>query len=319
MGMQRDHGRRVPVKEPKHDDERMSALLAQRLDERQREELLAHLSTSDDDRRIFADTAAILHELEAAEAGADPQFAKVIPLRPKKPKTPVLVALGAIAAVLAALALLPVLAPRGGADAAGDPLRLALRAEPARAGLPEGWIERDRWISSRGNDGPRGDTASMTSAQRATRSARAGVLLVDLAVAVGARDTADTRLLARQIQTRFEVPSALATLQEIGERAGAPAESLAPLVRTVAKRVSGRLDTDYVQLGAWTEAARVAAEGRNDAFFRDRAMLKRAERLTRDDPAAHAALARVRARVDGTMDWVALRGDLDALLREIAS
>ena len=49
--------------------------------------------------------------------------------------------------------------------------------------------------------------------------------------------------------------------------------------------------------------------------------LQRAEQLTRDDDAAHAAVARVRAALpaEGAPDWESLEAGLKTLLREIAS
>lgn len=297
------------MKEPRYDDERLSALLAQRLDEREREEMLAHLSTSDDDRRIFADTAAILHELEAEAAGtaADPEPAKVVPLRPRKPKKPVLVAWGAIAAVLAALALLPVLGPRAGA--AGDPMRLAARAVPAGEGLPPSWSD------SRGG-------GSDTLGAVEPRAARAGALMVQLVVAVRARDDLETRRISDQLEG-FGVMGARASLREISDRAEEPPDSLAPLLERAAERLSARLDADYLGLGAWTEAARLAADRENEAFFRDRetrVMLDRAERITRNAPAAQPVVARVRAAVEADpVAWEALRAELEALRRAITT
>jgi anti-sigma factor RsiW len=78
------HRRRLPVKEPRSENERLSALLDGRLDERERGELLAHLSAADEEYRVFADTASILRELEEAEAGAEAGCASSpegIPLR----------------------------------------------------------------------------------------------------------------------------------------------------------------------------------------------------------------------------------------------
>lgn len=58
------------MKDPQSKEERIAALLDGALGERQREELLAHLSVADEEYRIFADTASILRELEEAEHAA---------------------------------------------------------------------------------------------------------------------------------------------------------------------------------------------------------------------------------------------------------
>lgn len=290
------------MKEPTSDDERLAALLDGRLQGRAREELLEHLSASDDDRRVVTDTAAILLELEAAESGP-------IPLRPARGwRVPA--AWGAMAAVLVGAVLLAALWSRGRASAAADPVRLASRLE-AGAGLPEGWTARPAWDPARG-DAP---------GERAAQAARAGALLVDLAVAVEARDAADTRLLAERVRTRFDPRAGEAgPLRQLALRAGAPADSLRPLVERATERLAGRLGEEPLRLGAWAEAGRLAVHRRDAEFFRargSRAMLRRAER----DPSARAAASRVRAAIprEGTPDWNALDAALNALLREIAS
>ncbi|MEW5925939.1 MAG: hypothetical protein AB1941_00495, partial [Gemmatimonadota bacterium] len=48
------------------DDERLAAFLDGRMDARRREEMLAHLTRSDEDREVLARTAAILRQLEEA-------------------------------------------------------------------------------------------------------------------------------------------------------------------------------------------------------------------------------------------------------------
>jgi hypothetical protein len=315
----------LPVKEPRNDDERLSALLDGRLDGRSREELLAHLSASEEDRHVFADTAAILRELEEEEAAATvaaaPEAGSVVesaegviplrsPARARGWRAPA--RRGALAAVLAGLAFVAVLASRARASAAADPVRLAALLD---GGIPEKW--QPARVPDRG-DGPAAETGD-----QAAEAAHAGALLVDLAVAVEARDTADTRLFARQVRSRFDRRSSDAgPLGQLDERAGAPADSLRPLVESATERLGDRLGWEPLRLGAWTEAARLAAHRRDEAFFRDgasRTMLRRADRRTMD-PAARDALARVRAAMpaQGPPDWAVLGPALDAFLNELA-
>lgn len=289
------------MKEPRIDDERMSALLEGKLQGDRRDELLKELAASDDDYDVFAETASVLRELEDAEAG-------VVRLPVRKEGAPVWVRWGAIAAVLAALALIPVVASRRGA--AADPVRLAALVD-AREGLPEGWGE-DRWSTTRGGESPEGNA----------KAAQAGAFLMDLAVAVEARDTADTRLLAVQARARFDPRSGSASpLSQIEARFGAPADSLRPLVEQATERLASRLGEEYFRLGVWVEAARLAVRQRDEAFFRDRGTrdaLEGAERLTGDDP---TAVEDIRAAIPprGAPDWARLSGSLDALLDKVAS
>jgi hypothetical protein len=295
------------VKEPRSDDERLAALLDGRLEGREREELLEHLSVSADDRRVVTDTAAILRELEAAEAGEG-----VIPLRtrPAARRWRVHSGWGAMAAVLVGVVLLAALWSRGRASGAADPVRLASRVEP-RAGLPDGWTGRPAWDPARG-DAP---------GERSAQAARAGALLVDLAVSVEARDAAGTRLLAERVRSRFDPRAGAAgPLRQLALRAGAPADSLRPLVESATERLARRLGEEPLRLGAWAEASRLAAHRRDEGFFTargSRAMLRRAER----NPASRAAAARVRAAIpaQGPPDWDALSAALDALLRDLAT
>jgi hypothetical protein len=316
MQSEHAHGRRSPVKEPTNDDERLSALLDGRLDGRQREEMLARLSVSGDDRRVFTATAAILRELEEGGEETDtvPDVANSRSAAARRRwNTPA--GWGALAAVLAAVFLVSVLASRGRAAAPGDPVRLAALLEPG-TGLPEGWTERPRWDATRGGTDAPG--------KREARAVRAGALLVNLAVAVEARDTAKTRIIAEQVRGRFD-PRAGRTdpLRQLSALAGAPPDSLRPLVARATERLSGRLGKDFLGLGAWVEAARLAAHQRNEAFFRtgaSGAMLERAERLTARTPVAHAATGRVRATIpaEELPDWAALSGALDTLLHLLA-
>lgn len=337
-----------------NEDEWVAAFLDGRLDERERAEMLARLAADDEAYQHFAATAAILHEAEAARetggskgedgspgapaeeeilgeagpagplrrAGTDAALAPetdrddgVIDLRSRRPP-PVLRWL-ALAAGIAALALAGrALWPR--TSSAGDPVRLAARLERADAGLPQVWNQPPPWSSPRGDD----QGGAVTSAARA---ARAGALLVDLSVAVRGRDAARTRLLAEQITSRFD-PQADRTgaRREFSEGAGGPPERLEPLVEQATDRIARRLGREALELGAWTEAARLAAARHDARFFRDRAtrpMLDRLASRAAADAQSRAAVERVRLLLAeaGPPPWDALALALDGLAREIAS
>ena len=303
------------MKEPGKDDERLSALLDGRLGAHERRELLAHLATSDDDYEVFADTAAFLR---AQEEAVRPMWRVAVLVQwPRRQ-------LQLLAAVLAVLILGGALVWRArvaATAAAVNPVRLAARLEHAEEGLPEGWTERPRWPAERGG----GTAAVLPPEQRAINAARAGVLLVDLAVAVEARDAGDTRVLSEQVRVRFDAGLGRGgPLHEVSAHAGEPAASLTPQLAEATERIAGRFGKEPFRLGAWTEAARLAAHRHDEAFFRARAsrsMLKEADRLTQADAAAYAAVQRLRAALppEGAPAWDALQDALDALLREIAS
>jgi hypothetical protein len=310
------------VKEPS-DDERLAALLDGRVDERRRAELLKHLATSDEDYEVFRDTALILRRLEEGAPAVDPDPPLVTPLPVRRP-VPGWYAPArwvALAAVLAALLLGGARLWRERAVAiAGDPVRLAARSN-GREGLPEGWTP---WAA-----GSRGDVvpARPTEEERAAYAARAGAQLVGLAVAVRARDTANIHFLAEQAWQRFDPAAGRGTpLRQIAAQPWAPPGTLEPLVERAVDRLEDQdhLEKDHLRLGAWVEAARLAAGRSDETFFRDpasRRMLEHGRRLTAGDAGARNALSRVRADLEaaGALQWVALQSHLDALRDELAS
>ncbi|HEX8452425.1 MAG TPA: hypothetical protein VF647_10030 [Longimicrobium sp.] len=313
-------------------NKRVAAFLDGRMDARSREDMLVHLAGSDEDREVAVGAAAILRQLEEEDAAAaasveepDSRETAVIPLdtrraepaRELRRRAPVLQWLAA-AAVLAGIALFSGRALQD--RAAGEPVRIAARLEHGAEGLPAGWTERRPWTSARGDDPGR----ALTPGARRASSARAGAMLVDLSVAVQARDAAATRVLAAQLAARFDPQGGRAGApRKITDSAGGSPERLRPLIGEATKRIEDRLDRDVLRLGAWTEAAGLAAARRDAAFFRDRStrrILDRAGRLTQADPSADAALKQVRLHLSADPPrWEALAPALDALARELAT
>lgn len=322
------------MKEPRKDDERLAALLDGNLDRREREQLLAELAASDDDYQKFADTASVLRQIEEEDAdsakpvaewvddeefagsapvfrhiheddadGAAPVEKVVIPLRPRIRTRPW--QRWAIAAGIGGIAVAAALVARRGASAEPVPMRLAAELNHLQGGLPDAW-ERSL-ESARGGEG---------SDVRAARAAHAGALLVDLSVAVQARDTVDIRELSAQLRGRFDAETSAGPFQRISERPGAPADSLQRLLSAGTERLANRLGRESLELGAWVEAARLAAYGRNAEFFRGEGAVPRsAERLVAADTAAARALEQVRAAIPttGPPRWNELTPALDTL------
>lgn len=342
------------MSEPWTDDERLAAFLDGRLDERGRNEMLARLTADDEAYERFAGTASILRQAEAEEAAlaavpdaspdedvaTDAEMAPVAaedlppvdePARnvifladrarePRADPAPDAVSTPAwnrgtalrwmaLAAVLAAVAL--VVGPwRPRASAAGDPVRLAARLEPSGSGLPGVWYP---WSSARGNEADNGRTPE-------EKAARAGGLLMDLAMAVQGRDSVRTSELAVQAGARFD-PNAGPTgpLKKIEAAAGSEPGALLPLVAQATERIAKqRGQRDALQLGAWIEAARIAAKRRDAAFMCDgetRRMLDRA----RSVPSAGEAVRQVRLLLPEPCAprWDALPGALYDLASEV--
>ncbi|HEX6042472.1 hypothetical protein [Longimicrobium sp.] len=308
------------MKEPRHDDERLAALLEGRLEGPERDELLAYLATADEDFHVFAKTAAVLREMEEEEAAARAQKAGEQVKLPARETLPPSVTgrrrrWGAsrviVPAVLAGLAALVIFVAPGRTPAAGSPVAMA---QSLGQGLPEGWTDHVPWTPERGD----------TEREQNTRAVQSGARLVDLTLAIRAGDPAEIKHLAEDLLARSgvaDVPSN--PLRQIANQAGDSA-ALPPLLEQAYGRLTAQLDPAYLQLGGWTEAALLAAHYRDVRFFRSgdtRAMLARAERLTRDVPEGHQAVGRIERAVAGdeTPNWPTLTTDLETLMNAIAS
>jgi hypothetical protein len=328
------------VKEPGNDDERLAALLARKLDRRQREQVLAELAASDDDHEVFADTASILRQIEeedaaaatpvyddvdsGAFAGAGPVFRRisaedagdapvetggVIPFRPR-PRTRPWQRWGALAAGIGGIALAATLLGRQGSSAGAEPLRLAAGLDHLDRGLPGEW--QQSFGTSRGGEGAGGQSAA----------AQAGALLVNLSVAVHARDTADIQVYSEQLRSRYEPAMPSSPFRRLSARPGAPADSLRRLVAAGTDRLADRFGREHLELGAWVVAARLAADGRNAGFFQGEGAVPRtAGRLVSSDAAAAQAMARVQAALPATGPprWDELQAALDTLQTELTN
>jgi hypothetical protein len=282
------------------DPERLAALLDGRLGGAERSELLTQLAASDSAFEAYADAAAVVGELQAG---------------PRHWQTPMRWI--AIAAVLAGLALAPWLWMRMRSANRDDPGRfVALLAAPAGS-VPAGW-NADPWGTVRGSDQPLMATA---------RAARLGARLTDLALAVQRRDTASATLAADIGALLEAVPAAgpvSAMYHEIGTRAGAAPSDLAPLLTRAGSATARLAGADLVQLGAWVEAARVAAATQDAAFFdsrQSRTMLVRASTLSGLAEPARSLVSRLQAKLSAerTPEWSALGRDLTQLLGTLGS
>jgi hypothetical protein len=307
-------------------DEEIGALLDGRVDERRRTELLALLAADDADYDVFADTAAVLREAEdeasEKEAEHEPEgearpTTKVIPLRPRR-------AAGwrssparwmALAEAVAALALVPVLRSRMNAGAWRDPARMAAMSGQRGARLPTEWTHS--WNVSRGAGG---------GIEEVGVFARAGALEVDLERAAASADFDQASLLAGQIAALLDdvrgavsVSSEYHTLADDASRRDPKlAELIASARRDLTASAGDDATADYLGLGAWTEAARLAAKRQGAAFFHareSRDALKHAAALPGLDDDARAAVERIRALTDQgeVRDWASLHGELEEL------
>ena len=298
--------------------EQIAALLDGRLDEPARAAVLAKLAASNEDFETLLDTAAVLAELggdvPARESPAAPPVARrpTPPLRAwRRPPGHWL----AVAAVLVGVAVLPWAWSRLAPPAGADPTRFVVLLAPEPGGLPPVWAAHP-WGTTRAGAEP---------LSRAARSARVGALLTDLELAVRHRDSAAVVALALTIAPLVDSvdfgPPVGETYRVVARQAGAPSGRLRAELRRGVKGISALLDDDLVALGAWAEAARVAARQRDAAFFASRAttmMLRRASALDGVPADGRTALAQLQAPADRRGDWPAVAHAVDLLLRSLA-
>lgn len=279
-------------------------------------ELLAGLS--DDDFADFALAAAIQRELEEQDAAA--ATPGVLPFaRPERPRRGLDRRWMAAAAVVAGLALVPMAwrATQGGGPVR-DPAQAVALLENPSAGLPADWVDNPAWSVTRGGSDPLVDQPL---------SVRTGADMVALEVAVRARDAEDTRRIAQRVSLTLTEAStvgsvAARSLDPLVERAGAPPADLLSALEEASESVADAVDGDWFAVGAWTEAARLAAARRDAAFFREertRRTLERVEDLVEDNESARAAVAAIRDAIGATpLLWPELEGALGNLMKAVA-
>jgi hypothetical protein len=239
---------------PQVDAEKLAALLDGRLSERERAAVLAQLAGSPELRETYADAIAALGA--AATAGSP-----VVPIesRVRRRRWAPIAAWVGLAAVLAGVVLLPAVRGRlrpSGPGAPGDFVEL-LR-EPG-APLPAGW-DTPAWSSTRGPSDPLTPEA---------RAARIGARLVDLEVAIAARDSAAGRIAQELVFLLEGAPAGApvaAMFREVAGQVGAPSAELMRKLDQASAAATDLAGAELVRLGAWAEAARIAA-GKGDAAF----------------------------------------------------
>jgi hypothetical protein len=305
------------------------------LSEEEHASAVAHISASDEDAELLADAAAVLRDLDPDsvadddDADAVPPHAddtdtssdpKVVPLRPPsttRARRRLPTRWLALAAMLAGVMLVPLALSRSGGGP-GTPAQYAALLAGREAGLPPGWLDQPAWPVTRGGGTPVVDDA---------RAAQLGALHGELELAAAARQAEETALLAARIEALLaDVPGAGMTVsnyREIRTRAGQPPEALAELLKAGREEVAMFVDEDHFALGAWAEAARIAAASRDAEFFAARAsrkMLDRAREMPLDAKAASAVDAiRAAAGRDGQPDWAVLEAQTRLLLGRLGS
>jgi hypothetical protein len=322
-------GKAKPVNERMNEE--IGALLDGRLESGPRTELLARLAASDEDFDVWADTAAVLREAEDGAAENEPtvvpteepeRSADVIPLRPRRASVwqgPAVRWLAA-AAVLATIGLIPVLRSR--ANSWRDPTRLVALSPGAR--LPTDWdYAWDTRHVTRGG--------GYVAAEEAGLASQLGALQVDLEVAARSGSLDQASQLANRMAALLGdagggggiAPIYTEVAQAANRRDPQLPRSASAAGETLAEFFGDDATRDYLALGGWTEAARLAAARGDAAFFRGRESRKALEvaaglgDLNREAKAAVAHLHTIAGQTE-VRSWGAVKNDLETLQDELA-
>lgn len=291
---------------------------------------------SDEDLAEFALALEVQAELEAQDAAAAPKIQAadsapvahdaadpepgVIPLRrPERAPRRLSPRWVALAAVLAGVMLLPFAwrATQGGA--VREPSQAVAMLENPEAGLPAGWDDNRPWSGTRG--------ACEPVVTEAGRAVRLGAYMVNLELAVRARDAEQTRLFIGRAECLVQDVTAGGLLtpafRQMKEQAGSDPSGLLPHVESANETAADLLDADWFALGAWAEAARLAAARQDAEFFRStrtRRTLDRAAATAGGNDTARDAVAGMRTAAEADPpQWEALRTASANLLAAVAS
>ena len=271
---------------PKIDPQRLAAALDGRLNDRERDAVMHELAGSEADMEILADVLAVEQEASGAPA---------ILLRPKSATKRWSGFAAAAAVILVA----------GSLYYRGDAVTLSNYGDGIAAILA-GW-DAHPWGLTRGTAG----TAENVTA------VRLGARLVDLSIASRGNDPAAAEISAEMAAMIAELPAGA----ELSRRVAAVTEATTADERE--ERIDGvetalraRFNVTSLQLGAWLEAARFAAQARDVGFFRSKVSRQTlAQELTSENENARTAWNAIRASVGSAEpEWVQLHDELTRML-----
>jgi hypothetical protein len=290
------------------DPERIAALIDGRLSANERTALLAELDASPEAFEIYNDAVTALREGDiqtpGTAAGMSPPRRAPRPLRTYAP----FIALAAALVIAIAIPLMR----RAGAPGLEEPHVLAAALQPT--GDATTIWQRTPWTESRGSN----DVLSTRA-----RGVRIGARIVDLELLARSRDTSAARIALQVASLLDAIPagSVAASAYRSLAAQGVPTASSDALGRAAsfAEQVAG---VTAVRVGAWIEAARVAAAHRNTSFFestKTRDIERAIASLLTSPAAAKSALAELTRLLDASpRDWPAIENALTVLLREVA-
>ncbi|SOD03326.1 hypothetical protein SAMN05216486_11021 [bacterium JGI 053] len=290
-----------------------------------REAEVVTLATGDSGHEVLAESAAEPRgatgdspvETASAEGREVARETAVIPLRPRRAmgwRSPAVRTLAA-AAVLAAI-VVPVVRSRMSGDRWRDPERLYALSSMPGAGLPADWAHH--WRQNRGGGG---------TAENSGVAARVGALHMDMVVSANAGAMNQTADLAARAGALLEGMSGgtplAAEYKEIVDSTGWSRSTVLERLATVRSYAAEGTEPDYFAAGAWTEAALLAANRHDAAFFgarESRKALARAASLEALSDEGKAAATRLRAVQErGEIpNWASIQDELGKLQEELA-
>lgn len=296
------------------DEEKLAALIDERLTESDRAALLSQIASSDEALSLLADAAAALGEVEGArEHQPGPAARPPMRLRAWYRRSSVWVAL---AAGVIGVGLFQWARKDGGGIGSDDPGRFAQSLQ-FRQGMELDVARSHPWSQVRGTQ----QIATMVAA------VRVGAYVTDVQLALNeptsGSDSATTRLVAELTRLLDQTPGgglgaqayrALVT-DSIRHKPGEDA---------TARAAASSIDPDFVDLGAWAEAALIATHAHDAGFFQRAAGRQLLQRLLdggRLTDATRPFVGRVTADLasqTATIDWTQLQSNVEQMVRAIA-
>lgn len=295
------------------DPERIAALLDGRLSEAERAELLARLDASPEAFEAYADAVATTRELE--RDGVIPAAAFTASRASRGSPRPWLSGNGrwmALAAtVLVAIAVGLLWPGRRGAMLANPRLVVAALA-PSAATMDSIW-RRVPWSEVRGD-------ADLLSPR--ARAVRIGARIADFELLARLGDTAAAPAAMQIAALLDDVPAgapAAANYRSLAADSATRTTQALTAAASFAEQVAGARD---VRLGAWLEAARIAATEQDADFLSSvdsRQALRALDRVV--DGEAAATLADLRRAIESSPapDWATVQVSLARLLGRLAT
>jgi hypothetical protein len=295
------------------DPERLAALIDGRLSEAERSELLASINESDEAFDILVEASAIAPaavaplQLERTDAPTQSSTAA----KPRRTSRWL-----AVAAGIAGIALVPWgwNAIQGGRAADLSRFASALAPMPQQF---ETAISSRPWSDNRG-----------PSLRAGARAARVGVYVTDIELASrlsgGPNATLTplaTRLITDLIALLEASPNGGAAAQAYKAVRDNPSDTLREARARNARAGALAVDPPNVELGAWTEAALVAATARDSSFFATREatdfLARTAASADATEGARNAARDVQAAKTAAPIQWPELEDRVRRLLKEI--